>query len=162
MTTSAQRPHILLVDDSPGILDAIGMLLEDEGYRVSVAREPLAPAALIDLAPDIIVQELRFHRNLDAGWTALTHMQLSPELARIPVILCTTESDRVKEPGMAANLDRLGVQVILKPFLIEDLLAAVANALTARTLLNQVRLAQDTASPPAGSSLRGVGGTLVN
>src|SRR5690606_10851361 len=95
MSTAAQRPHILLIDDSPGICDAISMLLEDEGYRVSVANEPLGPAALIDLAPDVVIQELRFHRSLEAGWSALTHMRLSPELARIPVILCTTESSRV-------------------------------------------------------------------
>jgi CheY-like chemotaxis protein len=137
------------------------MLLEDEGYRVSVARQPLDPAALIDLAPDVIVQELRFHQSLEAGWTALTHMRLSPELGRIPVILCTTESDSVKEPAMAANLDRLGVQVVLKPFLIDDLLAAVADALTARMLLDQVRLAQDETSP-AGSPVPGMGSTLSN
>jgi CheY-like chemotaxis protein len=160
MSTAAQRPHILLVDDSPGIRDAIRLLLEDEGYRVSAADEPLDPAALIELAPDVVIQELRFHRSLEAGWSALTQMQLSPELARVPVILCTTESGRVQDPGMAANLDRLGVQVVLKPFVIEDLLTAVAEALTARTLLDQVRQDQG-AELPTRSKSPGVGNTCT-
>lgn len=37
---------------------------------------------------------------------------------------------------MAAHLDRLGVQVVLKPFHLEDLLAAERGALTAQRLLD--------------------------
>lgn len=91
--------------------------------------------------------------DLEAGWTALTRMQLTPELARIPVILCTTASEQVAEPAMAANLNRLGVQVVLKPFMVEDLLSAVKDALTARKLLNQVRLVQDDGAEPVVSTV---------
>jgi hypothetical protein len=40
---------------------------------------------------------------------------------------------------MAQNLDRLGVRVLLKPFNLDDLLTAVAEALTAQKLIDQVR-----------------------
>lgn len=152
-------PHVLLIDGVPSILDTLGMLLEDEGYRVSVTLAPPEPAFLLELAPDLIVQELRFGRSLNVGWTSLTCMQLLPETARIPVILCTTESDRVNEPGMAENLDKLGVRVLLKPFILEDFLSAVADALTARRLLDQMRQRYDGGSVSVNSPPPGVGST---
>lgn len=48
----------------------------------------------------------------------------------------TRASEQVSEPAMAAHLDRLGVQVVLKPFHLEDLLAAERGALTAQRLLD--------------------------
>lgn len=146
MRTAAQRPHILVIDDAPSILDPIGMLLEDEGYRVSLALRPLEPAGLLTLAPDVIVQELLFGGRPEVGWQALAQMQLTRGLTRIPVILCTTASHLVTEPAMAANLDAVGIRVVLKPFLLEDLLAAVADALAAQTLLDQVRRGQGEGS----------------
>jgi hypothetical protein len=38
---------------------------------------------------------------------------------------------------MAEQLDRLGVRVVLKPFLIEDLLTALSETLTAQGLINE-------------------------
>lgn len=103
------------------------------------------------------MQELRFGGQPEAGWTALAHMQLTPQLRRIPVILCTTASHLVTEPAMAANLDAVGIRVVLKPFLVEDLLAAVADALTARQRLAQVRLIQVEASDAVEASPRDAG-----
>jgi DNA-binding NtrC family response regulator len=58
-----------------------------------------------------------------------------PKLARIPIILCTAAVRTTNDPAMAEQLDRLAVRVVLKPFLIEDLLRAIADALTAQALI---------------------------
>ena len=50
-------------------------------------------------------------------------------------MLCTAAVRTVNEPEMAEQLDRLGIRVVLKPFLIEDLLHAITGALTAQALI---------------------------
>ncbi len=64
-------------------------------------------------------------------------MRLDPELARIPLVLCTAATRTVNDPEMAEHLDRQGVRVVLKPFSIEDLLSVLAETLTAQALINQ-------------------------
>ena len=64
-------------------------------------------------------------------------MRLDPQLARIPLVLCTAAMQTVHDPEMAEQLDRLGVRVVLKPFDIEELLAALSEVLTAQVLINE-------------------------
>ena len=51
--------------------------------------------------------------------------------------IASTCSPSSPEPygRLAEQLDRLGVRVVLKPFLIEDLLSAISGALTAQALI---------------------------
>jgi CheY-like chemotaxis protein len=133
--TPQTAPHILLVNDTQEILDLMAELLEDEGYRVTISLALLNSAKVKTLAPDLIVQDLLFEQTQEQGWKFLELVRLDPELAHIPLILCTAAVQTVKEPAMAEQLDRLGVRVVLKPFLIEDLLSAIAEALTAQALI---------------------------
>jgi hypothetical protein len=50
-------------------------------------------------------------------------------VARIPFVLCTAAVQTVKDPEMAAQLERLGVRVILKPFDLEQLLGVLQEIL---------------------------------
>lgn len=149
MGSAASQRHILLIDDSPEILDVVKEILMDEGYRVSTSLAPIAPAALDTLAPDLIVQDLLFDGKPDAALSDLALTHSTPEFAGIPRILCTAASDLVREPAMAARLDRLGVRVLLKPFLLEDLLAAVADAFTTNRLLDRAHAAQNQVPAPS-------------
>jgi CheY-like chemotaxis protein len=146
--TPQSAPHILLVNDTQEILDLMGELLEDEGYRVTISQALLDSDKVKDLAPDLIVQDLLFEQTpQELGWKFLTLVRLDPELARIPLILCTAAVRTVKDPAMAEQLDRLGVRVVLKPFHIEDLLSAVTEALTAQALITSVIEATGEAAP---------------
>ena len=145
--TPQTAPHILLVNDTQEILDLMGELLEDEGYRVTISPALLDSDTVKALAPDLIVQDLLFEQTRERGWTFLTLVRLDPELACIPLILCTAAVQTVKEPEMAERLDRLGVRVVLKPFLIEDLLSAVSGALTAQALISSVIAATGDVAP---------------
>jgi CheY-like chemotaxis protein len=135
VTTPRRQPHVLVIDDTQEILDLIKELLEEESYRVTTSMALLDLDKVKTLAPDIIVQDLLFEGMQETGWKFLTLVRLDPELARIPLILCTAAVRTVNEPAMAEQLDRLGVRVVLKPFLIEDLLRAITGALIARALI---------------------------
>jgi CheY-like chemotaxis protein len=135
MTTAGRQPHILVINDTQEIIDLMAELLAEEGYQVSTSLALLDIAKVKALAPDIIVQDLLFEGTQELGWKFLTLVRLDPELSRIPLILCTAAVRTVNEPEMAEQLDRLGVRIVLKPFLIEDLLSAITGSLTAQALI---------------------------
>jgi CheY-like chemotaxis protein len=137
MTVDSRQSHVLIINDTQEILSLMAELLEEEGYRVTTWLALLDMDKVKALAPDVVVQDLLFEGMQETGWKFLQLMRLDPELARIPLILCTAAVRTINEPEMAEQLDRLGVRVVLKPFLIEDLLSAISGALTAQTLIDQ-------------------------
>ena len=137
MTADGRQPHILIINDTQEILDLMQELLEDEGYRVTTAQTYLDIDKVKALAPDLIIQDLLFEGTQELGWKFLTLVRLDPELAHIPLVLCTAAVRTVNEPEMAEQLDRVGVRIVLKPFLIEDLLTALRETLTAQGLIDQ-------------------------
>ena len=137
MSADGRQPHILVINDTQEILDLIQVLLEDEGYRVTTSLALLNMDKVKSLAPDIIVQDLLFEGSQETGWKFLTLVRLDPQLARIPLVLCTAAMQTVHDPEMAEQLDRLGVRVVLKPFDIEELLTALSGVLTAQVLINE-------------------------
>lgn len=137
MTADTRQPHILVINDTQEILDLIQELLEEEGYQVTTSLSRLDIHKIKAFAPDVIVQDLLFEGMQEEGWKFLTLVRLDPELARIPLILCTAATRTVNDPEMAAQLDRLGIRVVLKPFNIEDLLTALSEVLTAQVLIRE-------------------------
>ena len=143
MTADGRQPHILIIDDTQEILDLMQELLEEEGYRVTSSLALLDIDKVKALAPDIIVQDLLFEGTQELGWKFLTLARLDPELAHIPLILCTAAVRTVNDPEMAEHLDQQGIRVVLKPFTIEELLTTLSEVRTAQTLINQAT--EDTA-----------------
>src|SRR5215207_2995343 len=137
MSADDRQPHILVINDTQEILDLIQVLLEDEGYRVTTSLALLNMTKVKSLAPDVIVQDLLFEGIQETGWKFLTLVRLDPELARIPVVLCTAAMRTIHDPEMAEQSDRLGVRVVLKPFDIEELLTVLAETLAAQALITQ-------------------------
>jgi len=84
------------------------------------------------LAPDLIIQDLLFEQTQELGWKFLTLVRLDPELSAIPLILCTAAVQVVRDEEMAEKLRQLGVRVVLKPFQIAELLAAIEEVLGSR------------------------------
>ena len=137
MTADARQPHILVVDDTQESRELLQDLLEGKGYRVTTTPALLDIAQIKALAPDILVQDIPFERPQERGWTLLSLLRLDPELARLPVVLCTAAVRTVRQPEMAAQLERLGVRVVLKPFALDALLGALTEALANRTTTEQ-------------------------
>jgi two-component system, OmpR family, response regulator VicR len=137
VTADGRQPHILIINDTQEILDLMQELLEEEGYRVTTSLALLDLDKVKAIAPDVIVQDLLFEGTQELGWKFLTLVRLDPQLARVPLVLCTAAVRTVNDPEMAAQLDRQGIRVVLKPFTIEDLLTTLDEVRTAQSLINQ-------------------------
>ena len=121
--SGARRRHVLVVNDTPEILDLFRENLEDEGYRVS-----LSSYAFRDLddvkrdRPDLIVLDFIIGDE-NHGWQLLQKLKMDRETASIPIIVCTAAINLVRE--LEGHLREKGLGVVLKPFDIDDQLLEV-------------------------------------
>ena len=114
--SGARRRHVLVVNDTPEILDLFREILVEEGYRVS-----LYSYAFRD-RPDLIVLDFIIGDE-NHGWQLLQKLKMDRETASIPIIVCTAAINLVRE--LEGHLREKGVGVVLKPFDIDDLLLEV-------------------------------------
>jgi CheY-like chemotaxis protein len=109
---------VLVVDDDDAVRELVAEVLMLAGYAVEQAADGLAALdAVARLRPDLVVSDLRMP-GLDGAALA---RRLRRGRAPVPVVLLTAYD--------GASPVR-GVQRLTKPFDLDDLLAAVAQALT--------------------------------
>ncbi len=124
------RPHILVVNDSPEILDLFRLMLEEEGYRVSIDRFTIDAdkklAEVKHFAPDLIILDYIIG-NEALGWQLLQLLKMDRETRAIPVIICTGAVREVQD--LQPHLEDMGVAVVLKPFDMDYLLGEIAKVL---------------------------------
>jgi DNA-binding response OmpR family regulator len=126
--------RIMVINDTQEILTLFRDLLTDEGYEVVLYSSAIHDMQEIErVAPDLIILDFIFG-NENMGFQMLQKLKMRRATERIPVIICTAALQIVRE--MEGYLQSKGVQVVLKPFNIDDLLEAVRRNL-------------DTASHPA-------------
>jgi len=84
---------VLVIDDEPSSLQLIQRYLSKEGWRVVLAQSGQEGLRLaMELKPDVICLDVLMP-SMD-GWTVLTTLKNTPELARIPVIIVTMMNDK--------------------------------------------------------------------
>lgn len=125
MTTGDPGPpkHILAGDDSPDILVLLRDILEGEGYRFSMSDQTLSLAEIKRTAPDLVILDHMLEDGAGSGWELLRDIRRDPDLAGLPVVVCTGAVQRVRDQG--DELRALGAQLVLKPFDIDQLLGAI-------------------------------------
>jgi CheY-like chemotaxis protein len=115
---------ILVVDDDVSIAELLTQSLSEEGYDVYKTVQSLRVYdAVREHQPDLILLDLMMPYL--EGEDELQLMKLSPDTARIPVIVVTAraEADLRKEE---ANLRQLGVvHIVSKPFDLHSLVQLV-------------------------------------
>src|ERR671936_825163 len=126
------RPSILVVDDTPALLDVVRGCLEDEGFRVATCLESRNAVRLAQQErPDVIMLDVVMPEV--SGWEVLARLRADPSFARTPVIVCTAYVSEAL--GRLAELrgpdQHLGL--LPKPFELEELSEVVASV-TAATL----------------------------
>lgn len=115
--------QILVVDDNLQNLQMTTRILQDEGYKVSLALDgPIALEQLEFNLPDLILLDIMMP-EMD-GLEVCRILKKKPALKEIPVIFLTakTQSEDLKD-GFNAG----GVDYITKPFRKEELLVRVKN-----------------------------------
>lgn len=116
-------PVVLLVDDAPDTLGLLCDALDAAGYTVLVARDGAIALARLELVvPDAIV--------LDAvmpglsGFETCRRIKDNPALSHIPVIFMTGLSET---PHIVQAFDSGGVDYVVKPVRVEEVLARLAT-----------------------------------
>ncbi len=121
--------HILVVDDDRGAARLIGMLLERQGYRVSVV---YSGGAALDAAqadpPDLIILDVMMP-HMD-GYAVARQLRALPTTAHIPIIMFTAKGlADDKAEGFEAGVD----DYLTKPVRPAELAARVKAALARGT-----------------------------
>lgn len=122
--------RILSMDDEPGILDVMGLILERAGCEHLRATSAYEAWAILHSEPiDLVTQDL-MRPDMD-GWEFLRLMKAEPSLAPVPVILITSRQLSDNDPTwQACGADAY----LVKPFGPKDLLATVEKVLIRRGL----------------------------
>jgi CheY-like chemotaxis protein len=116
---------ILVVDDDPGILDALRFLFEEEGYRVQTSEKGDYAEALHDAnggLPDLIVLDILLSGK--DGRDICRKLKSKPDTRHIPIVMISAHPDAersAREVGADA--------FVAKPFAIDDLLGLVESLL---------------------------------
>jgi CheY-like chemotaxis protein len=106
---------IVIVEDEVHGRETLRDLLEDEGHRVILARDGHeAMARLATVTASLVILDLRLPGM--NGIALYDEMQRSPHLARIPVIVTTSDPTRAPR----------GLPTLEKPLKLDKLLALVA------------------------------------
>jgi len=113
---------VLIVDDDPDILDTVGFLLEDAGYRVVTALDGKTMFKGLDKEfPDLVILDVTLGE--ENGFELAMQVR---KTSSVPIIMLTgkgTETDRVV--GLELGAD----DYITKPYSSAELLARVKSVL---------------------------------
>ncbi|RZK35125.1 MAG: response regulator transcription factor [Hymenobacter sp.] len=112
------QKRILIADDDPGIVDAVEMLLEFEGYDVSTTLTGSTVLSLNDNLPDLLLLDIWM--SGEDGRDICKKLKEDTSKKHIPVIMISASKD-VKESAMKAGAD----DFLAKPFDMNDLLKKI-------------------------------------
>jgi DNA-binding NarL/FixJ family response regulator len=121
--------YLLLVDDEPGLRDAVQAYLADSGFTVDVAPNAKAGWELLEKRiPDLVISDIMMPQ-VD-GYQFLKQMREDARFSKLPVVFLTARGmtkDRIQ--GYTSGVDAY----LSKPFDPDELVAIVTNILARRT-----------------------------
>ena len=112
----------MIADDDPGILDAVGIILEFEGYQVQSTLNGSALLTMEDEFPDLLLLDI-WMSGAD-GRDICKQLKQKPATSKIPVVLISASKD-IERSAMEAGAD----DFLEKPFEIDVLLQKIENQL---------------------------------
>ncbi|MDJ0697941.1 response regulator transcription factor [Mastigocoleus sp. MO_188.B34] len=134
--------QLLLVDDEPGLREAVKDYLEESGFKVQVASNAREGWELMQQnTPELVISDIMMPQ-VD-GYQFLKQLREDPRFASLPVIFLTAKgmtSDRIQ--GYQAGVDGY----LPKPFDPDELVAIIENLLTRRISSSQTKK-EDSETP---------------
>ncbi|UOE46336.1 response regulator [Mucilaginibacter sp. SMC90] len=116
---NAKNKKIMIADDDPGIVDAVEMLLEFEGYEVTSTVDGLTVLEMKEDLPDLLLLDIWM--SGEDGRDICKKFKEDKLTRNIPVIMISASHD-VRESAMIAGAN----DFLAKPFDMNDLLKKVA------------------------------------
>lgn len=124
--------QILVIDDKSELLHLMRRVLEDEEYQVSILQDGRdAFAQVKSQLPDLLILDLKLGDI--SGQDILKQLKHDQVTAEIPVIVYTAAVLEAEEVSRLIGSDQtryINVQVVQKPFELEDLLVLVEKLLS--------------------------------
>jgi DNA-binding response OmpR family regulator len=120
---SQRQKKIMIADDDPGIVDAVEMLLEFEGYEVTSTVDGSTVLDTKDELPDLVLLDIWM--SGEDGRDICRRLKSEPRTKNIPVIMISASRD-IKASAMAAGAD----DFLAKPFEMDALLEKIERLTT--------------------------------
>jgi DNA-binding response OmpR family regulator len=117
-----KQGKIMVADDDPAILDALTLLLEDEGYDVLQTVDAETVPRVQRSLPDVLLLDI-WMSGINGG-DICRELKREHETASIPVIMISANRD-TEEIARESGAD----DFLLKPFDIDDLLGKIEKYL---------------------------------
>jgi DNA-binding response OmpR family regulator len=119
------KKKILIADDNPAILDALKIMLEEEGYDVETTVDGATARDMREHLPDLLLLDI-WMSGID-GRDICKHLKSAAATRHIPVIMISATKD-IEQIAKDSGAD----DFISKPFQMEHLLAMVAKHVNKR------------------------------
>ena len=110
----------MIADDDPGIVDAIEMLLEFEGYEVLSTVDGNRVLDMKENLPDLLLLDIWM--SGEDGRDICKKLKQEPLTKNIPIIMVSASHD-IKESAIEAGAD----DFLAKPFEMNDLLKKIED-----------------------------------
>ena len=112
-------PRIVVIDDDPGVLEVLRVLLESAGYLVTAVESALGAKSLIEqVQPAAILLDLSLPYRF--GMSLLRDLKATPSTSAIPVVIVSGITD-----VLPASERAMAAAVVAKPFETQQLLDLV-------------------------------------
>ncbi|SDF88225.1 response regulator [Mucilaginibacter sp. P25] len=117
---NTKNKKIMIADDDPGIVDAMEMLLEFEGYEVTSTVDGTTVLDMKDELPDLLLLDIWM--SGEDGRDICKKLKQDELTKDIPVIMISASRD-IRDSAMMAGAD----DFLAKPFDMNELLKKVAH-----------------------------------
>lgn len=117
-----ERKKIMIADDDPGIIDAICIMLEFEGYEVSCTVNGATVKDMKDEYPDLLVLDIWMSGQ--DGREICRFLKKGEETKDIPILMISASKD-IRQSALDSGAD----DFLAKPFEMNDLLGKVDELL---------------------------------
>jgi len=122
---------IMVVEDIPSIREMVEMQLKVRGYQVQTARDgEEALSMIVEARPAVIIADILMPR-VD-GFMMVHRLQSDPQTATIPIIFLSATYVSAEDERFALDLG--AIRFLSKPAEADDLLAAIADAITGQPI----------------------------
>jgi DNA-binding response OmpR family regulator len=113
----------MIADDDPGIVDAVEMLLEFEGYKVTSTVDGSTLLDMKNELPDLLLLDIWM--SGEDGRDICKKLKSEALTKNIPVIMVSASRD-IKESAMAAGAD----DFLAKPFEMDELIQKIESLIS--------------------------------
>jgi DNA-binding response OmpR family regulator len=119
--------RILVINDEQAILELFQLMLEHEGYDVSLSLIAFEDVREVEqIAPDLIILDIKVGKDT-AGLLLLQKLRMYRPTMAIPIILCTAGLRMMQE--QEEILRAKGIPIVYKPFDVDEILSVVTHML---------------------------------